>query len=365
LGPAEAAAAARVLASGMLVQGPEVAAFEAALGRETGRAQVVAVCNGTAALELSLRALGIGPGDAVVCPALTWPSPAHAVHAVGAQLVLADVDPHEWNMTGATLAPALEPRVKAVIAIEQFGNPARHDELSPLLGAISLVVDAACSLGSRYRGAPCGSHGSIACTSFHPRKVITTGEGGACLTDDPALAARLRALRNHGQSAPGKFECASGNYRMTELAAAVGRVQLEKLSFICEARRRHAARIIAALAADKSGVALSFQHAPREGQENRQTLGLLVGTPGEGTGRRDRFISELQARGVQAGKLSYALHALPQFAREAAELRAAGRGLPVSEDIAARGLCVPLFPSMSEEQVDQVIDALRAVRGLL
>lgn len=363
LGPGEAAAVARVLSSGMLVQGREVLAFEAALGEQVGRAQVIAMCNGTAALELALRALGIGPGDEVVCPALTWPSPAHAIRAVGASLVLADVDPHEWNMTAETLAPALSPRVKAVIAIEQFGNPARHDELSERLAGIPLVVDAACSLGSRYAGAPCGSHGLISCTSFHPRKVITTGEGGACFTDDPTLAERLRVLRNHGQSEPGRFACASGNYRMTELSAAMGRVQLEKLEAICDARRQHAARIMREVSSLWSGPAApSFQLAPRKGQENRQTLGMLVGTPHAGSAERDRVIAELGARGVQAGKLSYALHTLPQFAAEAAALQQAGRTLEVSADIAARGLCLPLFPSMSAQQIEQVIEALAALR---
>ena len=360
LGPGETAAAARVLSSGMLVQGREVQAFEVALAELVGRAHVVATCNGTAALELALRALGVGPGDEVVCPALTWPSPAHAVRALGASVVLADVDPHEWNMTAETLAPALGPRVRAVIAIEQFGNPARHDELSRLLAGTPLIVDAACSLGARYAGAACGSHGVIACTSFHPRKVITTGEGGACMTDDPALAALLRALRNHGQGEPGRFVCASGNYRMTELSAAIGRVQLEKLGWICEQRRRHAARILGAVTA-RGASQLVFQRPPAQGEENRQTLGLLVGRPHAGSAARDRAISELTARGVQAGKLSYALHTLPQFQAEAESARKAGRSLAVSEDIAARGLAAPLFPSMSEAQLGEVSAALSAL----
>jgi perosamine synthetase len=358
LGAEEALASARVLSSGMLVQGKEVQAFEQALAAKVGRAHAVAVNNGTAALELALRALGVGPGDEVVCPALTWPSPAHAVLAVGASVVLADVDPYEWNMTAATLAPTLGPRTKAVIAIEQFGNPARHDELTELLGGIPLLVDAACSLGSRYAGAACGSHGRVACTSFHPRKVITTGEGGACLTDDADLAARLRTLRNHGQVEPGRFVCASGNYRLTELQAAIGSVQLSKLEAICEARRRHAGRIMRALPA------LSFQRAPALGHENRQTLGLVVGEEGRGSAVRDALIEGLIARGVQAGRLSYALHTLPQFADAARAAEKARRTLATSADIAARGLCVPLFPSMSEPQVAAVIDALGALTGL-
>lgn len=355
LGAEEAAASARVLSSGMLVQGKEVQAFEAALAARVGRGHAVAVNNGTAALELALRVLGVGPGDEVVCPALTWPSPAHAVLGLGATLVLADVDPHEWNMTGATLAPALGPRTKAVIAIEQFGNPARHAELLRLAAGIPLIVDAACSLGSSYAGAPCGSHGLIACTSFHPRKVITTGEGGACLTDDAQLAARLRTLRNHGQLEPGRFACASGNYRLTELQGAIGSVQLTKLESICTARRRLAARIMGALPG------LAFQRAPAEGVENRQTLGLLVGPEGGGSAARDALIEGLVARGVQAGRLSYALHTLPQFAAAAEAAERAGRSLAVSADIAARGLCVPLYPRMTDAEATQVAEALRAL----
>jgi perosamine synthetase len=355
LGDEESAATLRVLRSGMLVQGKEVLAFEQALAGHVARAHAIAVVNGTAAIELALRALGVGPGDEVVCPALTWPSPAHAVRVLGALPVLADVDPAEWNMTPATLAPALGPRTKAVIAIEQFGNPARHTALRVLCGTVPLIVDAACSLGSSYEGTPCGAHGVIACTSFHPRKVITTGEGGACLTDDAALAELLRALRNHGQAEPGRFVCASGNYRMTELSGAIGSAQLPKLRAICDGRRTRARRIMDALPG------LTFQQAPPDGVENRQTLGLLVGVPGGGSGERDRVIAGLVARGVAAGRLSFALQTLPQFADEARAAQRAGRVLENARDIAERGLCVPLFPSMSDAQVMTVIEALTDV----
>ena len=355
LGEEEVAASERVLRSGMLVQGKEVLAFEQGLAAYLGRSQAVAVVNGTAALELALRALEIVPGDEVVCPALTWPSPAHAVKGLGASLVLADVDPDEWNLTAATLQPALSLRTRAVIVVEQFGNPARHEQLSALLGNVPLIVDAACSLGSRYGAQPCGKHGVISCTSFHPRKVITTGEGGACFTDDARLADKLRMLRNHGQIEPGRFGCASGNYRLTEQAAAIGSAQLRKLDDICTRRRALAARIMDALPA------LQFQRAPEGGLDNRQTLGILLGEPHLGSAARDAAIAGLNERGVQAGRLSYALHELPQFVAEAQHARLAGRLLTTASDIAARGLCVPLFPSMSDGQVAQVIDALRQV----
>jgi perosamine synthetase len=357
LGEEENAAVLRVLRSGMLVQGKEVLAFEAALSGFVQRAHVIAVVNGTAALELALRALDVGPGDEVVCPALTWPSPAHAVRALGATPVLADVDAAEWNMSAETLAPALNARTKAVIVIEQFGNPARHTALREACGEVPVIVDAACSLGSRYEGAPCGSHGLISCTSFHPRKVITTGEGGACMTDDAELAERLRALRNHGQAEAGRFVCASGNYRMTELSGAMGSAQLAKLAAICAGRRKRAQQIMEALPL------LTFQQPPSGGQDNRQTLGVLVGPRGQGSRERDRVIAALIERGVAAGKLSFALQTLPQFAAEARAAEQAGRALPNALDIAERGLCVPLFPSMSDAQVETVTSALAFVTG--
>ncbi|MFT3925812.1 MAG: DegT/DnrJ/EryC1/StrS family aminotransferase [Myxococcales bacterium] len=357
LGAEEIAACERVLRSGMLVQGKEVLAFEAELARVGRRAYAVAVVNGTAALELALEALAIGPGDEVLCPALTWPSPAHAVRRVGATPVLVDVDPREWNATEQHFAEARSPRTRAAIVIEQFGNPARHDRIAQALPGLPLIVDAACSLGSSYRDAPCGSHGIIACTSFHPRKVLTTGEGGACLTDDGALAQRLRVLRNHGQLEPGNFVTAAGNERMTELAAAIGQVQLAKLNRLCDERRRLVAELRAQLPT------LVLQEAPEGGRENRQTLGVLVGEPFAGSAARDRALPEFAARGVQAGKLSYALHTLPQFTAEAERAKQDGRTLEVAQDIAARGLCLPLFPGMRAEQLELVIQAIKDVIG--
>jgi perosamine synthetase len=338
LGSEEVAAAERVLRSGMLVQGREVQLFESELAQRTQRRHAIAVSSGTAALELALRALGVGPGDEVLVPALTWPSPGHAVLAVGASVGLVDVDPEEWNAHAFELGP----RTRAVIAIDQFGNPARHRELASL--PVPLIVDAACSLGSSYEGRPCGSFGAIATMSFHPRKVLTTGEGGACLTDDDGLAERLRALRNHGQKAPGLFVCAAGNQRLTELAAAIGSVQLRKLDALVSERQQLAARIRAELPG------LTFQRQLAGARANEQTLAILV------SHERDRVIERLRDGGVQAGALSYALHTLPQFARA----RAVG-SLDVAHDIADRGLALPLFPGMSEAQLQQVIARVREV----
>jgi dTDP-4-amino-4,6-dideoxygalactose transaminase len=351
LGAEEEQAVAAVLRTGMLVQGAEVARFERAVGEHVRRAHAVAVVNGTAALELGLGALGIGPGARVLVPALTWPSPAHAVLACGAEPVLVDVDAAEWNSGPRQLEGALSPQPDAVIAIDQFGNPCRVQELLALLGDVPLIVDAACSLGSTIAGTPCGRLGVIACSSFHPRKVITTGEGGMCLTDDAALAERVRELRNHGQAAPARFARAAGNERMSELSAAVGVVQMTRLTTIVEQRRALAARYREGLA----DLPLRMQAAAPGATPNHQTLGVVL-DPGLD---RDALIARLAQRAVQAGLLSYALHRLPQL-RDAAEVAArAGRSLQNAEAIAERGMCLPLFPTLTHAEQDQVIAALR------
>jgi len=352
LGAEEEAAVAAVLRSGMLVQGARVAALEARVAAHAQRAHAIAVVNGTAALELALRALGVGAGDRVLCPDLTWPSPAHAVLACGAEPVLIDVDAFEWNAGPSELRAALEPRPAAAICIDQFGNPSRVGELLPLLGEIPLVVDAACSLGSALDGRPCGATGIIACTSFHPRKVITTGEGGMCLTDDAALADALRELRNHGQAAPARFGRAAGNERMSEISAAVGVVQMDRLPSIVQRRRRLAARYRLAF----EGLPLRLQGAAPGAQPNHQTLGVILD---EGVDR-GAFIARLGVRGVQAGLLSYAVHELPHMAAYAAAAAREGRSLATAASLAARGVALPLYPSLTDPDQDQVIDAVRA-----
>ncbi|MDH5673038.1 MAG: aminotransferase class I/II-fold pyridoxal phosphate-dependent enzyme [Myxococcales bacterium] len=353
LGAEEQAAVAAVLGSGMLVQGAEVAAFEGALAELTGRAHAIAVSNGTSALLLALEAAGVGPGDGVLCPDLTWPSPAHAITLLGAEPQLVAVDADEWNAGPEAFAAARDGRSKAAIAIDQFGNPARAEAIAEALPGLTLIVDAACSLGSELGGGPCGRFGTIACSSFHPRKVITTGEGGVCLTDDPELAQRLRILRNHGQRGPGDFARAAGNHRLTEFAAAIGRVQLLRLPEIVARRRALAERYLNELPA----LGLQPQRAAPDARPNHQTFGVLL-PPGRGAAERAALVAALAERGVQSGLLSYALHQLPQFAAAAERARQRGIELSTSASIALRGLSLPLFPTMDNAQQQMVVDAL-------
>jgi len=351
LGPEEASALARVLDSGRLVQGERVAHFEAQVAARVGRKHAIAVANGTAALELALQALDIGPGAEVLVPDLTWPSPGHAVLASGAQPVLVDVDAREWNVRGEAARAARTPLTTAAIVIDQFGCPARIAELQAALPDLPLVADAACSLGSHDGELPCGKRGLIACLSFHPRKVVTTGEGGMCLTDDDALAERLRVLRNHGQASPGVFRRAAGNERLSELAAALGAVQLGRLDVMLQERQRLAARYARELAP------LEPQVLPEGARGNHQTFGVVL--PAHIA--RDAALSALRERGVEAGKLSYALHDLPQFAAAAAQARGAGRSFPQASRLAERGIALPLYVGLTDAEQSHVLESLRHV----
>jgi perosamine synthetase len=242
--------------------------------------------------------------------------------------------------------------LRAAIVIDQFGLPARVRELQELLPDVPILVDAACSLGSHTGKEPCGGLGVISCLSFHPRKVVTTGEGGMCLTDDTELAECLRELRNHGQSAPGTFGRASGNYRLSDMAAAMGVVQLSRLSGMVEARAELAARYTSAF----EGL-VELQRPAAGGRPNYQTFGILLP---EGRDR-DQALQALRALDIEAGKLSYALHTLPQFVSEAHEARELGQSFPQSIALADRGIALPLWPGLSATDQSKVIDAVRAV----
>jgi perosamine synthetase len=344
IGEDEQRAVAAVLESGQLVQGALVERFEQAVAALTGRRHAVAASSGTAALQLALKALQIGPGDEVLCPALSWPSPAHAVRVAGAKVRFVDVDADEWNSAAEALREARNGSTRAAIVIDQFGNPSRAEQIREALGALPIIEDAACALGSRFASGPCGSLGKVSCLSFHPRKILTTGEGGMCLTDEEDIAEKLRMLRNHGQLR-GEFVVAAGNSRMTELAAALGLAQLQRLDEIVSRRRE-----LAALYREALGGELDLQSTPDGSESNYQTFGVLLPHGHDRNGVRRK----LKERGVEAGLLSFAIHKLGSFAGSEASL-------PITEHIAARGLALPLYPQMRNAQVDEVVRSLRGV----
>jgi perosamine synthetase len=363
LGEEEAQAAADAVRSGWVAQGPRVAEFEAAFAAAVGARYGVAVSSCTTALHLALVVLGVGPGDDVVVPSLSFIATANAVRYVGARPVFADVEAETGNVTVATIDAVRTPRTKAVIAVHQGGVPADVDALRAAseCWGVALVEDAACAAGSTVRGRPVGAGALIAGWSFHPRKVLTTGEGGMVTTDDAGWAARLRRLREHGMNVSAAERHASAqpvlesyletgfNYRMTDVQAAIGLVQLGKLEAMVARRRELAARYGSLLAPVSRVIPV---RDPDYGTSNFQSYWVLL----EGGGR-DAVLAALAEAGVSARRGIMAAHLEPAYAS------AAPPALPVTERLTRDSLILPLFHDLSADDQDYVVDALRAALG--
>ena len=362
LGEAEAEAAAEAVRSGWVAQGPRVAAFERAFAERVGAEHAVAVSSCTTALHLALVALGLGPGDEVVVPSLSFIATANAVRYTGAEPVFADVELSTGNLTRATVDAVRSPRTRAVLLVHQGGVPADVDALRAACADwdLALVEDAACAIGSTVGGKPVGHGALLAAWSFHPRKIVTTGEGGMLTTDDADWAARLRRLREHGMNASAAQRHASStpvlesyletgyNYRMTDIQAAVGLVQLGKLDAMLERRRELAGRY-AELLADVPG--LTPVTDPAHGRGNFQSYWVLL-APEFPVGR-DELLALLAEAGISARRGIMATHLEPAYAGHPAG------PLPVTERIGRDSLILPLFHTMTEAQQDRVVAALR------
>src|SRR2546430_13840272 len=225
----------------MLTMGPKVAELEVELARVCAVEHAVAVSSGTAALHVAVLAFGIGEGDEVIVPAYTFPATANVVALAGARPVLVDVDPKTMNLDPGAVYDAVTPRTRAVLAVHLFGRPLDWDELQNAVPPdVHLVEDAAGALGARWRGMPCGGLGELGCLSFHPRKIVSTGEGGAVTTSSPKLADAIRRLRHHGIETDGGFDISQPgfNYRLSDVLCAIGLVQLRRLEELWEARHR-------------------------------------------------------------------------------------------------------------------------------
>jgi dTDP-4-amino-4,6-dideoxygalactose transaminase len=344
----------RVLASGNLTQGPVVADFEAAVASFCGVAYGVATTSATTALELALAALDVGPGDEVLAADFTYPATGNAVLQRGATLRLVDVDPATYCIDAGALQAALTPRTKAVLAVDVFGLPADYTLIEPMLRdrGIALICDAACSLGGAIGERATGSFGELSCLSFHPRKSLTTGEGGMVLSDSADLAARLRRLRNHGTERSGwraSFIEPGFNYRLSDLNAALGLVQVPGFAEVV-ARRRELASALRARIAEIEG--LTPQHAPAGFRHPYQAFVVTceVGLD------RDALVLNLRDQGVESTLGTYAMHVEPSFQRACGTRPGA---LPVSQMLAAQTLALPLHQGMADTDVDIVAEALR------
>lgn len=344
VGEAELAAVAEVLASGQLTMGPQVEAFESALARAVGTAEAVAVSSGTAAIHLALLALGIGPGDEVIVPAYTFPATANAVELCGARAVLVDVDPETFLVRPELVAGAVTPRTRAVLVVHLFGRPAAWEELQTAVPQeVVLVEDAAGALGARYRGTACGALGLLGCLSFHPRKIVTTGEGGAVTTDEAGLAAAVRRLRHHGipTGLPGQpvdIVAPGFNYRLPDVLCALGIPQLERLESLLEARERVAGWYTERLE--------HLVGVPSADEGDRHGWQAYVVT----LDRRDEALAGLRAEGIEAQIGTYAVHRLSAYRDRGS--------FPGADATFERALALPFATTTTEEEVDRVSAAL-------
>jgi perosamine synthetase len=344
VGDEELRAVEEVLRSGFLTMGPKVEELEAEVARACRVEHAVAVSSGTAALHLALAALGVGPGDEVLVPAYTFPATANAVALLGATPRLVDVNPDTMNADADAFAAAAGSKTRAALAVHLFGRLLDWDKLREAVpGHVALVEDAAGALGASYRGRPAGSLGVMGCISFHPRKIVTTGEGGAVTTGDAELAAAVRRLRHHGIDTAAAFDIRrpAPNYRLADVLCAIGIPQLRRLPELLEARARLAAGYTERLC----------EHVQTPAAEEGDVHGWQAYVVQ--LDRRDEALRALRAEAIEAQIGTYALHRLSAYRDQG--------DFPGADRCFRRALALPFHSKLSDADLDRVADCIKRV----
>ncbi len=351
---------AAVLETGYLTQGPKAAQFESLVAAYTGVRHAFATSSCTTALHLAVVGLGVGPGDEVVVPDFTFPATANVVVQQGATPVVVDIDPDTFGMDPAALAAAITPRTKAVIVVHAFGLCADMDGINAVADAagVPVVEDAACALGGTYHGRAAGSLSAVGAFSFHPRKIITTGEGGMVMTDDDELAERFAVLRTHGgvrRELYLEFEEAGFNYRLSDVNAAIGVAQMARLSELVRRRRELAGRLTEML---QGSPGLRTPSEPEGVEHTYQSYVVMLDDAID----RDAVIRGTRDRDVETTLGTYSLSAQPYFQRTL-DLR---EGTCKNGSRAFRqSLTLPLYPQLTDADLEQVVEAVgRAVAAV-
>jgi dTDP-4-amino-4,6-dideoxygalactose transaminase len=352
-----------VIESGWLTQGPRVAEFERVVAEYAGARYAVACSSCTTALHMALLVLGVGPGDEVIVPSLSFIATANAVRYVGATPIFAEIDPRTYNLDPADVERRVNPRTKAIMVVHQMGLPADIDAFIDIGRRHNLKVfeDAACALGSRYKDRPIGAHTEMACFSFHPRKVICTGDGGMIATNNPAYAEQLRLLRQHGMNVSDtarhsarsvlieEYPVVGYNYRLTDLQAAVGIEQMKRLDELVSRRVELAMRYNRLLSEYHW---LRPPYVPPYADPNFQSYAISLSDDCGVT--RDSVWQTLLDNGVAAKRGIMTIH------RERSYTETYGhQSLPATEKASDSSLLLPLYPQMTEVEQDHVVAALR------
>jgi len=363
--------------TGWLTSGPKVREFERAFAERHGTAHGVAVTSCTTALHLALKALGVGPGDEVIVPAFTWVATANAVLYCGAEVVFADIDRDTFNLAPAEVAAKVNGRTKAIIAVHLFGLCADMEALRAAAPGVAIIEDAACAAGASYAGASAGSLGVAGCFSFHPRKQLTTGEGGMVTTSDPSFAESLEIFRNHGAAVSEEqrhhgpqpyilpdFDVLGYNYRMTDIQAAVGLVQLQKLEGSLVFRKEKAEYYHEYLAD------LDWLRLPTETlrELNQGTEGgveryahswqafVTSVDPEKAPMARNAMMARLQEEGVSTRPGTHAVHMLGFYAER---YRISPEDFPNARFANDQTMAIPLHNRMSGEDYGKIVGILR------
>ncbi len=365
IGEEEEQAVVAALRSGWVSQGPKVAAFEREFAEYVGARNAVAVTSCTTALHLALLGAGVGTGDEVICPSLSFIATANAIAYAGAVPIFADVDATTYNIDPASIENAISARTRAILLVHQVGLPAALDEIKEIATrrGLAIVEDAACAIGAEYRGERIGRpHTAIACFSFHPRKILTTGEGGMITTGNDDAAARLRRLRQHGMSVSDlarhgsnrvmseSYDDVGYNYRMTDMQAALGSVQLRRLDGMLAKRRRLATGYTARLAH------LPWLLPPQEPSGLRHNYqSYMMRLTSDAPVSRDELMQRLLDRGVSTRRGIMAIH------REAPYRGDWDKLLPVTNMLTDTTIILPLHHEMTEDDHDYVVECIEQI----
>jgi perosamine synthetase len=326
--------------------GSFVSRFEQALAQVTGARHAIAVCNGTVALHLALHCLELGPGDEVIVPTFTYIASVNTIAQTGAKPVFADVRSADWLLDPADVERRITPRTKAILPVHLYGAVCDMDALCRIARNrnLKIVEDCAEALGATLNGRHGGLFGDVGTFSFFGNKTVTTGEGGAVITQDDSLAARLRQSKSQGQSLTQRYwhEVMGFNYRMTNIAAAIGVAQIERFHRIKEIKRGIARRYRELFA----GLPVTFQQ-PTSDVVTAEWLFTVLLPQGA---NRDQVMADMYAAGIETRPVFYCAHTMPMYSR--------GERLPTAEAIAARGISLPSFPSLTDGEINRVADAL-------
>jgi perosamine synthetase len=357
IGEADIGAVTDVLRASQLSLGPKLQEFESAVANYVGASQAVAVSSGTAGLHLCIRTLGIGDGDEVIVPSFTFIAAANAVRYERANPVFVDIEPQTLNLDPARIERAITPRTRAITLVHTFGCPADLVPISQIAKRHQLkVIEDACeAVGAEYEGKKVGSHGDVGVFAFYPNKQITTGEGGAIVTNNPEIAAMARKLRNQGRddSIDWLQHTELGyNYRISDINCALGIQQLKRIEPIL-ARREAIARIYHQKLNDLTTLTLPLQHLP--GRRISWFVYVVRLSDELNQSHRDWIVKELISRGIGAGRYFAPIHLQPIY-KSATPPQSA---LPVTELAAVRTIALPFFNQITEQQQKEVCQTLR------